>query len=442
MYLMNRDAELTPLRLGKIIQSFQTKELPKMKRYYNYYLGKQAILRKENPDNGREINRIVANFMSGIVDNYTGYLVGKDITYLSEKDNFELIQNVLNYNDVHQADVDLLKNACIYGKSAEIMWIDEDKQVRFKPLEPTEVIDVYDDTLERKLLFAIRFYAEDFIDEANEKYIVEVYSKTSIKFYRSTAGFSSFEFIREEPHYFGQVPITFLQLNNEENSIFDNVITLQDAFNTLLSSSIDDWEAFCDAFLVLTGGVMDEETLRIMKENRVILLDDADQKAEYLTKNTNDTQIQNLMKGINDRIHFISASPDFNDERFVSATGIAMKYKLIGFENKAGEIESRMRKALQRRIELICYILHLTGEEIIWRDVSIQFTRNLPINETEIAGQVNQLRGLVSDETLIAQLPFITDVDGELNKVRAEKEENMAMYNFNAINNEEDEEDE
>jgi hypothetical protein len=40
-----------------------------------------------------------------------------------------------------------------------------------------------------------------------------------------------------------------------------------------------------------------------------------------------------------------------------------MRYKLVGFENVASNIVANMTKALQRRIELICEILYLTGEE-------------------------------------------------------------------------------
>ena len=52
---------------------------------------------------------------------------------------------------------------------------------------------------------------------------------------------------------------------------------------------------------------------------------------------------------------------------------------------------------------------------------------------------VNQLRGLVSDETLVAQIPFVDDVIGEIERLQAEKEKNMSLYNF-PLMEEEDEE--
>ena len=65
------------------------------------------------------------------------------------------------------------------------------------------------------------------------------------------------------------------------------------------------------------GVEADSEDLQAMKENRVILLP-SDANAAYLTKNFSDTQIENILQNINDNIHKISASPDFNDENFMA----------------------------------------------------------------------------------------------------------------------------
>lgn len=206
-------------------------------------------------------------------------------------------------------------------------------------------------------------------------------------------------------------------------------MTLQDAYNKLLSSEVDDFEAFCDAYLVLKGITADAEDLANMKQNRVLIMD-ADAEAAYLTKNVSDTQIENMLQNINDTIHKIANSPDFNDEKLMAQSGIAMRYKLIGFENVSSSIVANMTKALQKRIELICSILNLKGADNQWRDVEIIFTRNLPTNINDTAQVINQLRGIVSDKTLLSLLPFIQDVDAELDQMKAEKEQNMSLYNF------------
>ena len=165
-----------------------------------------------------------------------------------------------------------------------------------------------------------------------------------------------------------------------------------------------------------------------------------DGDAQYLSKSISDTQIENMLQNINDTIHKIANSPDFSQESFGTSSGIALRFRLLGFENTAGAIEKNMTKALQRRIELICTILNMTGDAM-WRDVQITFTRNIPTDILETVNMVNSLRGLVSDKTLLAQLPFIQDIDLELEAIDEQKEANAAMYGFDTqVNNEEDEE--
>ena len=107
-----------------------------------------------------------------------------------------------------------------------------------------------------------------------------------------------------------------------------------------------------------------------------------------------------------------------------------MRYKLTGFENVSSNIVANMTKALQKRIELICEVINIKGGDSMWRDIDIVFTRNLPVNTLEIAQMVNQLRGLVSDATLLAQLPFVGDVQKELEQLEEQKQANIDMYSF------------
>ena len=92
-----------------------------------------------------------------------------------------------------------------------------------------------------------------------------------------------------------------------------------------------------------------------------------------------------------------------------------------------------MRKALQRRIELLCDILRITSGEAVWRDVDIVFTRNLPVGLDPINMTVSELmsmKGLVSDKTILTVLPFIKDVDEEMKQLQKERELAMSLYSF------------
>lgn len=394
-------------------------------------------MRKVASDVGKPCNRIVSNYCFNIVQNYQGYITGIDISYLSQT-NIDAIQDILNYNDVRTEDNELLRNALIFGKSFEINYVDEDAKQRFKVLDSRECIPVYSNDLNNDLLYVIRYYIADTINNSQDEYYIEVYGNEFIRKYKSSNAFATLSLLEEKPNVYKQVPITVFSLNTDEVSIFDQVMTLQDAYNKLLSSEVDDFESFCDAYLVLKGCMADADDLVAMKQNRVLMMD-TDAEASYLTKSVSDTQIENMLKNINDTIHKISNSPDFTEDTFMSQSGVAIKYKLIGFENVASNIVANMTKALQRRIELICSILSLTDGETKWRDIQIVFTRNLPQNITDTAQAINQLRGIVSDKTLISLLPFIKDVDAEVKQLQKEKEANMSMYGFDTNSESEEE---
>lgn len=435
MFLIERDVELTPQKISEIVQKFETREKLKLNTYHNYYMGKQKIMAKVNADSTKPCNRIVTNYCHNIVSNYLGFLTGIDITYSSDED-FSDIQAILNYNDVSSTDAELLKNALIYGVAYEICYIDEDKQQRFKVLDSRECIPVYYNNLNQDLACVIRYYKEDTVNE-DAGFYVEVYEVGRTRKYKSNLGFSSIRLLDEMPNYYGQVPISVFSLNKEEESIFDKIMSLQDAYNTLLSSEVDDFEAFCDAYLVLKNMDADADDIASMKENRVLLIP-ADGDAQFLTKSIADTQIQNMLQNINDTIHKIANSPDFSQESFGTSSGIALQHRLLGFNNTASGIEKNMTKAIQKRIELICAILNLTGDNM-WRDVEIRFTKNLPVDSSAIVSMVNSLRGLVSDKTLLTQIPFITDIDAEMEQLQMQKEENAALYNFSTVTDTEEE---
>lgn len=390
-------------------------------------------MQKVATDVGKPCNRIVTNYCYNIVQNYLGYITGIDVAYSSPND-FDAIQDVLNYNDVRTEDSEYLRNALIFGRAFEINYVDEDAIQRFKVLDSRECIPIYSNDLNNDLLYVIRYYVADTVNNDQDEYYIEVYGNKFIRKYKSSNAFATLSLLEEQPNYYNQVPVTVFSLNADEESVFDKVMTLQDAYNKLLSSEVDDFESFCDAYLVLKGCMADADDLVAMKQNRVLMMD-ADAEASYLTKSVSDTQIENMLKNINDTIHKIANSPDFNDEKLMAQSGIAMRYKLVGFENVSSNIVANMTKALQKRIELICSILHLTGNDNTWRDVQIVFTRNLPENITETAQVINQLRGIVSDKTLISLLPFIKDVDAEVEQLQKQKEANMDMYGFNAQSN-------
>lgn len=429
MFYVNKNTNLDSLLLQKMISKFRVEVEPKLQRYKNYYDGKQAILNKAYADASKPCSRTVINYCKNIVDSYDGYLATPGcISYRSEQD-IDDIMNILRYNDYAAEDADFLLNALIYGVAAELMYIDESGHTRFRLINPTTCFGVCDDSLTGDLLYFVRMYKVNDWDESNI-YNVDVYSDYDIKHYTMNGANGYLSFVSEEPHYFSQCPANILTLPDEK-SIFDCIMSLQDAANELVSSEIDDYSAFCDAYLTLIGVDADVEDIASMKENRVLVLPDG-AAAQWLTKNANDTQVENILKRIHESIYRIAQCPDFSSESFVGgvSSGIAIRYRLTGMETKAGKIEGEMKKALQRRVEIICGIASLKLGEEVFRDISIDFKRNIPEDYTSIINMINSLKGTVSDSTLLSLLPFVEDVNAELAAVQEQKQANMALYNF------------
>ena len=426
---MNKEAELNKEMLQKMINRFNIGVLPRLNKYKNYYDGIQQILNKSYNDASKPCNRIVINYCYNLVQSYCGYLATPGYISYSSDEDIEDVMNILRYNDYQAEDADFLLDALIYGTAAELMFIDEEGQTRFRLINPTQCFGVYDDSLTGDLIYFVRFYKANEWDET-DTYNVDVYSDYDIKHYTMSGNNGYLTLVSEEPHYFSQCPANIFYLPDEK-SIFDCVLSLQDAANDIVSAEIDDFSAFCDAYLALIGVDADAEDIAKMKENRVLILPE-NSTPLWLTKNANDTQVENILKRIHDSIYRIASCPDFSSETFVGgvSSGVAIRYRLTGMETRAGKIEAVMKKALQRRVEIICGIASLKLGEEVFRDISINFKRNIPEDYTSLIALVNSLKGTVSDATLLAQLPFIDDVNAELEKVQKQKAENMKLYSF------------
>lgn len=429
MYFLNDITELTESKMQKIILDWMCHDKARMEKYKSYYEGNHPILERVYTDPNVPNNKVVSNFAFDMVSQYSGFLSGVPIQYVSQEDISDII-NILEYNDVHSEDVNFLENALKYGQAFELFYLDAEANQRFKVIDSLEMIPIYYNDLDAELMAVIRLYSANDVDKQLDTF-VDVYTETEIIHYKSNTGFQNFSFISKTPHHYGMCPCTVFYLNNDHTSIFDRVVTLQDAYNNLLSDEVNDMEAFTDALLALQGlEGTDSEDIQQMKKDRVLLLPE-DANAFWITKDASKQATNELLDRIERLIERIGACPDLTDESFGTNSGIAIQYRLLSMENNASKIEAQMKKALLRRLELICQIQQILSTEFAWRDINIIFTRNIPQNLLEIAQIINQFRGLVSDKTLLGQIPFVTDVDEEQEQLTLErKAQNDAYSDF------------
>ena len=438
MFYLNKNTPLDAAILSKMINRFNIEVKPKLTKNKKYYDGIQTILNKTYADASKPCSRTIINYCKNIADSYAGYLATPGyISYTSDND-IEEIMDILRYNDYQAEDSDFLLDALVYGVAAELMFIDETGHTRFRLINPTSCFGVCDDSLTGDLLYFVRIYAASEWDNSNT-YFVDVYSDTSITQYKMSGENGQLIFIDEQPHFFSQVPANIFALPDEK-SIFDCILTLQDAANEIVSAEIDDYNAFCDAYLTLIGVDADNDDVAAMKQNRILLLPEG-AAAQWLTKNSSDTQVENILKRIQDSIYRIAACPDFSSETFVGgvSSGVAIRYRLTGMETRAGKIEGAMKKALQRRVEIIAGIASLKLGEEVFRDINIDFKRNIPEDNASLINMINSLKGTVSDATLLGMLPFVDDVNAELEALKEQREANMALYSFTSYEDEKEE---
>ena len=165
--------------------------------------------------------------------------------------------------------------------------------------------------------------------------------------------------------------------------------------------------------------------MKHLKKRKVLEVPDG-AKAEYLTRTFDETGVEVLKKAIEQDIHKFSHIPCMTDESFGgNVSGVAMEFKVLGMENIT-KIKTRYyKKGLRKRLRLFCGYLSLYQKNVDPKGITMVFTRSLPKNLLEISQIVANLWGKVSRRTLLSQIPFVEDVDEELNALEKETQENL-----------------
>lgn len=384
---------------------------------------RQMILQDPAAAANRPDNRLVNNYPGYISTVNIGYFMGKPVRYSGEagaEQFMEELQDVFDYNDEQDENMTLAREASIKGVAYEILYVDEEAKVRFGAVRSESMILVRDNTIESNILFAIRYWLVD--NETDDTYQADLYdaqNRTRYEFRTSSATAS----VVEGPvsHFFEDVPVVEYPNNEERMGDFERVLSLIYEYDKSQSNTANDFDDFTDAYLVLRNmSGTEENEILAMKKHKVLLLG-AEDGAEWLTKQIQSDASEAFKNRIANDIHKFSMTPNLTDESFAgNISGVALEFKLWGLEQMAAQKERKFKKGLQRRIELLCQHFAIRSRQYDWRDISITFTRNMPMNLPDLVKMVVDLRGILSDETLLSQLPFISDAKEELLKIDKE----------------------
>ena len=411
---MFRDKEMKSETITQFIMEHRAKHI-RYNKLERYYKGDNDILNRILKDPDRPNNKISHPFGTYITDLLVGYFMGEPVAYQNATENdadFKELQMVFDYNMEHDENIKLADNASIFGATYEILYVADDGNIEFKVVEPTEAFLVYDHTIQANVNYGVRY-----VDIGNSETMVEVYTATDITTYKMNNNTHELELIDSVGHNFGDVPIIKYANNKYEIGDFEKVIPSIDAYDKFVSDSLNDFDYFTNAYLAFYGADKPDEDLDTMKQQRLLFFPKG-AKAEFITKDLHGAEIENHINRTEKDIHKLSKVPNSSDESFANnSSGVAMQYKLLGTENLAIKKERNFTKALQKRLKLILNFLNFkNNNQLEWTDISLSFTRNLPVDVGIMADYISKLRGIVSDETMISWLPNIENPEKEIAK--------------------------
>ena len=387
----------------------------------NYYNGQQKIEKGIVPE-GRSDNKIVANWCKYITDVQTGYFIGKAPVYEFAQESVKAqIDEIYERNREDEKALELATDMSIFGVAYELVYFNEEKKLCFSKCDPKGTFLIYSSSIEPAPVAGIRFWEEhkDPQNLESEKIIVgEFYTETEIKKFVFAEG--SLSFTESLPNVFGDIPIVEYRNNSMLHSDFFQVFDEQDAYNLTLSNTQDDLQSIANAFLALSGMLGTEKTdIDEANKSRVLLLSEQGQ-AQFVVKNLDITATKDQRDTLKSDMLQIAQTPDLTDNAFGgNQSGVAMAYKLWGIEQNRVKKVYGFAKAIRERLRLFSKISAIKGEALN-QDFKMKFFKNLPDNDEVLSGIVVSLNGIISRRTQLTLLPFVEDVDEELNRIEEE----------------------
>lgn len=424
MFTVPPNTEISVQVIKDAIQ-YNNKKRSRYDELENYYLGKHPILSRTRGDTFIN-NKIVVNHAKYIVDVNTGYLLGLPLSLqVDSKYDIEPIKEEYNKQNISNLDNELGKDTAIFGRQYELVYLNGNN-IKSKDIDVRNCVIVYDDTIDHEKMFAI-IYRED---KGKGKYEdILVYDK-QFEYQYAVAG--EIQLKTAQPHYFEKVPVIEYKNNSEKTGDFENVMTLIDAYNKIQSDRLNDKEQLVDALLLVYGMTLTDKQRNQMRESRLLAGLDKDTKVEFLIKQLNEAD-GDVLRGVIERdIHKISNTPNLSDENFVgNSSGVALKYKLLSFEQNIVSKERNFEVGQVERFELYNnYLVKLKKmtTKIPVHEVDVVFKRYLPENLLEISQMVANFSGIVDQKTLLEQVPFVRDASQVMETLEEEDTEEEPTF--------------
>lgn len=445
--------------IRSFIQDFRTDLLPAYCRFNDSYEGKHKVMFREGQLNGIE-NHIVVNFQKQIIDLAHNYLLAKPITYKSKcseadpevdiTDSFiERLVEIFDANDEHYHTSNVLKHTAILGDGYEYWYINKIGEIKVMEIPAFEGMAIYS-AKTRELEAFIRIYEIEELNAngtTNKYHNVEFMDAKEITYYTYRNGSIYLDTSLEEnpkAHYMGEVPIVHFANNRRiakqfGQSDLKDIESMVANYEEVVSDLADTIQYHASPYYILENAMMDSEQMEEVHASKMFMLPE-DAKLSYLTWQQDITAIQFHLDLLKKNILEVSNTPDLSSDANTNLSGVAIKMKFAGADLKANNKEIEYKKGLKRRIRLIAKLLNLlSNSSYTANKVDILFNRNIPQNLNEIADTISKFNGIVSKETLLAQVPFVDNVEAERTRIEEEGSSSMDLNSMFPAYQEEDE---
>ena len=311
--------------------------------------------------------------------------------------------------------------AAICGYAARIIYIDKEGNERIKNLKPYNTIFLGEDISEPE--YSMHYYPVK--DEATGKvtWYADFYDDTHYHTYQGD--YNAMSWVSSQQHLADYNPLFGIPNNEELIGDAERVIALIDGYDRALSDASSEISQTRLAYLVLKGLGMDEEEIQEVQKSGAFELYDDKQDVKYLTKDVNDTMIENHLDRLEKNIMRFAKSVNFNSDEFNgNVPVIGMHLKLMALENKCITFERKMTAALRYQFKVLYSIWKRknkrTGSDLDYLNVSYLWTRNIPVNKLEEAQVLTTLNGQISDRTRYALSTLVEDPEDEIAQLNAE----------------------
>lgn len=374
------------------------------------------------------------------------YLLKSPLTITYEDDNKAKAEQVIEDfkailgSDFNDFLIDVATAASNKGYEFIHPYI-KDKKFKYIIIEAEECIPVYETKHQQELVELIRYFKID-VDESGvkqERYKIEWYTTETVTIYQENKR-GIFELEDEQPHLmifnagnreateknssWGRVPFIFVKNNTGMYPDLRFVKSLIDDYDKGASDFSNNLEDIQEAIWIAAGTGEDPGDLRDkLKKYRMVCTSEPEAK---ITKETIDIPFEarkEHMETLEDDIDTSGMSLNPKNTEIGITSGVALMWLYKPLDLKAGLLERKLDKALHELFWFIGEFLRITEKKEVEIDkFKFTFNKTMISNEAEKIESVGKSKGIISDETLLANHPFVTDVEREKKLIEADRE--------------------